>query len=104
MIDRFDTYYGSIICKATGRHIHANGEFVLASDYAKLEAERDSLASRINPDGAPVDIAALCAEIDTVTDERDEWKRRCVRLVLALSEHGYTPEAVAHIAEGRNNG
>lgn len=71
---------------------------------AGLVAERDSLARRINPDGTPVDIAALCVEIDTVTDERDEWKRRCERLVLALSEHGYTPEAVACIAEGRDNG
>ena len=125
MVERFDTYYGSISCKSTVRHIHANGEFVLATDYTKLEArlasidqkfiilqgshdllakERDSLALRINPDGTPVDIAALCMEIDTVTDERDEWKRRCERLVLTLSEHGYTPEAVAHIAEGRDNG
>ena len=31
---------------------------------AELEAERDALAARINPDGAPVDVAALCVEID----------------------------------------
>ena len=124
MAERFDAYYGSIACKSTGRHIHPEGEYVLASDYAKLGArlasldqkfiilkgshdllvkERDSLARRINPDGTPVDIAALCLEIDTVTDDHDECKRRCERLVLALSEHGYTPEAVACIAEGRNN-
>lgn len=39
MVERFDAYYDSISCKSTGRHIHADGEFVLASDYAALEAE-----------------------------------------------------------------
>lgn len=38
MAERFDAYYDSISCKSTGRHIHADGEFVLASDYAALES------------------------------------------------------------------
>lgn len=54
-------------------------QYVLATDYAALAAENDALKRRINPDGAPVDVAALCMEIDAVTDERDEWKRRCER-------------------------
>ena len=95
MIDRFDTYYGSIACKSTGRHIHPDGEFVLASDCAKLEAELKDAR-----DG----MARLKMGHDAIAKERDECKRRCERLVLALSEHGYTPEAVAHIAEGRDNG
>lgn len=47
-VERFDAYYGYPSCRATGRHIHANGEFVLASDYdtlaAEIEAVKDELA------------------------------------------------------------
>lgn len=100
-------------------------DFVLATDYAALEAERDSLARRINPDGAPVDVAALCLEIDTVTDERDEWKRRCEKMLTEqqrwaddacycdFNKHGdrtltceYCEQVncLQEIAEGRDNG
>lgn len=87
-VERFDAYYGYPSCRATGRHIHANGEFVLASDYDALaadleavKAERDALAKRINHDGTPVDIAALCAEIDEVTDELAHVKAESLRVV-----------------------
>lgn len=55
------------------------------ADIAALEAERDALAARINPDGAPVDVGALCLEIDTVTDDRDELRRR-LDAILAVPE------------------
>lgn len=41
----------------------------LNAELEAVKAERDALAKRINHDGTPVDIASLCAEIDTVTDE-----------------------------------
>jgi len=82
-----------------------DAEFVCATDYAALEAERDALARRINPDGAPVDVAALCLEIDTVTDERDEWRRRTYRIVGHIEEaDSIDLHAVIAIAEGRDNG
>lgn len=45
------------------------------------EKERDALAKRINPDGAPVDVAALCLEIDEATDEIDRVKAESLRVV-----------------------
>lgn len=69
----------------------------LADAIEALLARQDAARKVAHPYVLTIDYAALEAE-------RDEWKRRCERLVLALSEHGYTPEAVAHIAEGRDNG
>ena len=78
-----DSYYG---CSAKMTECDKGGAYVLATDYAALEAARDALERRINPDGAPVDVAALCMEIDAVTDERDELKRRCEKLVARCQE------------------
>lgn len=98
-----DSYYG---CSAKMTECDKGGAFVLATDYAALEAERDALARQINPDGVPVDIAALCLEIDTVTDERDEWKRRCEKICNWIDNNNDNGagEAIYAIAEGRDNG
>lgn len=63
-----------------------------------------------NKDSAPR-IAELCtlsrllgSEVDAITAERDEWKRRCQNLVEAMRVHGYSAESLARIAEGRDNG
>lgn len=48
-------------------------EYVLASDYAVLEAERDA------------------------------WMRGCQNLLLAMRHHGYSAETLARIVEGRDN-
>lgn len=77
MVERYDTYYGSIACRSTGREIRPDGEHVSATDYAALEAERD------------------------------EWKRRCESIVAEMDSWGTLPnltERLAAIAEGRDNG
>lgn len=56
------------------RRGHNGTRYVLASDYAALEAERD------------------------------EWKRRCENIVTALGAKGFSAEFLARIAEGRDNG
>jgi len=39
MAERFNCYVHTPATRATGREIRPDGEFVLATDYAKLEAE-----------------------------------------------------------------
>ena len=76
MVKRFDTYCGSVHNRSTGRFVHADGEYVLATDYAALEAERD------------------------------EWKRRCEKIaawINANNDDGLHLWLLA-IAEGRDNG
>lgn len=75
MAKRFDTYCGSVHNRSTGRFVHADGEFVLATDYAAIEAERD------------------------------EWKRRCEALVRHVENADVIDlEWCIAIAEGRDNG
>lgn len=61
-VERFDAYYGYPSCRATGRHIHANGEFVLASDYDALKEYTDQIESA----------ESLCADVyESLKTERD---------------------------------
>lgn len=53
----------------------------LRANLARVTAERDALAARINPDGAPVDVAALCLEIDEATDSLARVKAESLRVV-----------------------
>lgn len=60
----------------------------------------DDVAAGMDPDCLFVGMEKL----DTITAERDEWKRRCQNLVEAMRHHGYSAESLARIAEGRDNG
>lgn len=42
------------------------------------------------------------ADIAALEAERDEWEARCKNLVNAMAVHGYSPESLARIAEGRD--
>lgn len=63
MAERFDAYYDSISCKSTGRHIHDDGEFVLASDYAALESE----LARVKAESLRV-VESECQDMNIASD------------------------------------
>jgi hypothetical protein len=88
MVERYNCYIHTPASKSTGREICADGEHVLAADYAALEAERDewkrrceAMVSYIEPVGDQ--LACQCRECKVI---RDEY------------------ETLLAIAEGRDNG
>jgi len=74
MVEKFNCYVHTPATRATGREIRQDGEFVLASDYAKLEAR----------------IAATNATLDRLRDvvpEDDRDKVFCSHCKTATRWH-----------------
>lgn len=102
MAERFNTYYGSANCRATGREICPDGENVRASDYDALEAKLskyERAATEGHPD--PCDLGPLCpyCRIDDLTAELARVKAESLRVVKCgdVCEIQDVPEGVLHI-------
>ena len=57
--------------------------------------------ARLTPNKAGRLASRHNADIDALTEERDTWQARCKNLVEAMAVHGYSPQSLARIAEGR---
>lgn len=132
MVDRYNTYCTWVHNRSTGKQICPDGEHVSATDYAALEKQRDDCQQEITNcrkiiEKQGIAIAALEARLasidqkfmilqgshDLLVQERDEWKRRCEKMVGLLTDLMGNPLnnlcasevlSLIAIAEGRDNG
>lgn len=96
-VERFDTYYGYPSCRATGRHIHANGEFVLASDYDALKEYTDQIESAESLcadvyESLKSERDALAAELEAVKAELARVKAESLRVVELPADYEFMPD------------
>lgn len=95
MAERFNTYYGSVHCRATGREICPNGENVRASDYDALKSERDAYEARIAEleakvkkyaDNIELKRESLCERENTIQFNREDIKGLRAELARVKAE------------------